>query len=59
MLDAFIIDEVRRREKERNQAEDDRRPRLELPLHRDSGGEERTEEEVCEDDNDTVVVIND
>jgi hypothetical protein len=58
MLDAFIIDEVRRREKERNQAEDDRRPRLELPLHRDPGGDERNEEEVCEDDNDSVVVIN-
>ncbi len=29
MLDAFIIEEIRRREQER----DDRRPRLELPLH--------------------------
>lgn len=28
MLDAFIIEEIRRREQER----DDRRPRLELPL---------------------------
>ena len=29
MLDAFIIEEIRRREQER----DDRRPRLELPLN--------------------------
>jgi len=29
MLDAFIIEEIRRREQDR----DDRRPRLELPIH--------------------------
>ena len=45
MLDAFIIEEIRRRE----EAREDRRPRLELPLpeptpHRQNDRREREEE---------------
>ena len=43
MLDAFIIDEIRRREEQR----EDRRPRLELPLpepHRQNDRREREDE---------------
>lgn len=32
MLDAFIIEEIKRREREAEQRRDDRRPRQELPL---------------------------
>ena len=35
MLDGFIIEELRRREREKMRKEDARRPRLELPLDRD------------------------
>tara|TARA_Y100001934_G_scaffold60220_1_gene74643 strand:+ start:534 stop:722 length:189 start_codon:yes stop_codon:yes gene_type:complete len=59
MLDSFIIDELRRREKAREQAESDRRPRLELPLHsdydHDAGPDD--EESSGDDSDDPVVVI--
>jgi hypothetical protein len=35
MLDGFIIEELRRREREKLRKEDARRPRLELPLDRE------------------------
>jgi hypothetical protein len=35
MLDGFIIEELRRREREKMRKEDARRPRLELPLDRE------------------------
>ncbi len=32
MLDAFIIEEIKRREEERQRRQDDNRPRQELPI---------------------------
>jgi hypothetical protein len=32
MLDAFIIDEIKRREEERHRRQDENRPRQELPI---------------------------
>lgn len=36
MLDAYIIDELKRNEQRERQREDDQRPRLELPLFEES-----------------------
>ena len=58
MLDTFIIDELRRREKARERAEADRRPRLELPLHSDYDHENTPDaDESGEDADDPIVVI--
>ena len=59
MLDAFIIDELRRREKEQDQADADRRPRIELPLHSDydhENGYEPDESDGNEADSSGVVI---
>lgn len=60
MLDAFIIEELRRRE-ERERARDER-PRIELPLHGDDPRAPHTQREVEDLDGDdeprgVVVVI--
>ena len=58
MLDTFIIDELRRREKAREKAEADRRPRLELPLHSDyDHGNSPEPDESGDDVDDSIVVI--
>ena len=58
MLDAFIIDELRRREAEREDVNE--RPRLELPLHYESEGnsEEDDSDLPPPEDKDSVVRIN-
>mgnify|MGYP007063422498 CR=1 FL=1 len=57
MLDTFIIDELRRREKARERAEADRRPRLELPLHSDHEHEIDSDRDESGDDIDDPVVV--
>ena len=57
MLDTFIIDELRRREKAREKAADDRRPRLELPLHSDCDQDNTPEQDESGNDADDPIVV--
>lgn len=58
MLDGFIIEELRRREREKMRREDARRPRLELPLDREHIPRDEEEEEEEKDlPNSSVVII--
>ena len=47
MLDAFIIEELRRREQKQREAEDQERPRLELPV---PGQEDRDGDRIDTED---------
>jgi len=58
MLDGFIIEELRRRERDKLRKEDARRPRLELPLDREYVPRtEDTDDEDKDLPSSTVVVI--
>ena len=57
MLDGFIIEELRRREREKMRKEEARRPRLELPLDRDYTPPRDESEEENDENNGSVVVI--
>ena len=57
MLDGFIIEELRRREREKMRKEDARRPRLELPLDRDYIPPKEDAEEEDDNPSSSVVVI--
>jgi len=57
MLDGFIIEELRRREREKMRKEDARRPRLELPLDREHIPRHEDEDEEMDLPNSSVVVI--
>lgn len=48
MLDAFIIEEIKRRERELERRHDDNRPRQELPLPQAPSRKDRDEEPVSD-----------
>jgi hypothetical protein len=52
MLDAWIIDQIRRQEQELERLREEQRPRLEIPLY-----EDRAEKEDREDDKDSGDVV--
>ena len=57
MLDGFIIEELRRREREKMRKEDARRPRLELPLDRDYIPPKDEAEEEDDNSSSSTIVI--
>ncbi len=57
MLDAFIIEELRRREREKRKQDEARRPRLELPLEREDVRRKKPEMEEDIPSSSSVVVI--
>jgi hypothetical protein len=54
MLDAFIIEELKRRERKQREAEDSQRPRLELPL---PGGSEDVAEDTDEQQDRNITIL--
>ena len=61
MLDAFIIEELKRREQAQQKIDDAKRPRLELPLHSEieygENGEATSEDDMEEADTDTIQFV--
>lgn len=55
MLDAFIIDEIKRREREAERQREDRRPRQELPIHHDPGRRREHDDEPSSDRGVTII----